>query len=67
MINQYKKLIQENKDEFYNTFSSLMLGSVSTGNKDLIEEINIGFTTALTIIKKEIEFKKNNIRLIIQK
>ena len=62
-INQYKKLIQENKDEFYNIFSSLMLGSVSTGNKDLIEEINIGFTTALTIIKKEIECKKNNIEI----
>ena len=61
MINQYKSLIQENKDELYNTFCSLMLGSISSGNKDLIEEINIGFKNALNIIKKEIECKKNKI------
>ena len=61
IINQYKSIIQENKDEFYNTFCSLMLGAISSGNKDLVEEIFISFKNALTIIKKEIECKKNKI------
>ena len=60
LINKYKSLVQENKDEYYNIFISLMLGALTSNNKNTCEEINLSFTNALTIIKKEIECIKNN-------
>ena len=67
MINQYKALIQENKDEYYNIFYSLILGALSSNNKNIGEEIYSAFANALTIIKKNLECKKNNIEFSITK
>jgi len=37
-----------------------MLGALTNNNKNICEEINLSFTSALTIIKKEIECNKND-------
>lgn len=62
-INHYKAIIQENKDEYYNIFNTLMLGALSTGRNNFAEQIYYEFQSALTIIKKEIECNKNNISI----
>ena len=62
-INQYKAIIRENKDEYYNIFITLMIGALSSGTNNLAEEINFSFISALTIIKKELECNKNNINI----
>ena len=59
IIKQYKELIQQNKDEYYNIFSTLMLGALSSNNIDIGEELNSAFRNALTIIKKDVECNKN--------
>ena len=62
LINKYKSIIQENKDEYYNIFSTFMLDALFNNNNNLVEEINISFKNALNIIKKEIECNKNNVK-----
>ena len=61
MINQYKALIQEDKDEYYSIFFTFMLGAFSSNNKNLGEEIYSAFANALNIMKKKLECNKNNI------
>ena len=67
LINQYRAIVQQNKDEYYLIFLSLMLKALSCGNKNLSEEINYTFKDALTIIKKDIECKKNKIQFNLSK
>ena len=63
IINQYKTAVQQNKDEYYNIFCSLMLGALSSNSSGNIgEDINLAFTGALTIIKKELECNKNKLQ-----
>jgi hypothetical protein len=66
-INQYKQIIQENKDDYYNIFATLMLRALSSKNPNIEEEINSAFIGALTIIKKEIECNKNKVHTDITK
>ena len=66
-INQYKAIIQENKDDYYSIFHSLMIGALSSNNTNLGEEIYPAFANALTIIKKKLESNKNNIEFTITK
>ena len=61
LINKYKSVIQQNKDEFYSVFCSLMIGAVSDPTKSFEQEIKVGFINALDIIKKELECSKTNI------
>ena len=61
LINRYKSIIQQNRDEFYSIFCSLMIGAVSDPTKSFEEEIKVGFINALDIIKKELECSKTNI------
>ena len=61
IINKYKSVIQQNKDQFYSIFCSLMIGAVSDPSKSFEEEIKVGFINALSIIKKELECSKTNI------
>jgi len=61
LINRYKSSIEQNKDEFYSIFCSLMIGAGSDPSKSLEEEIKVGFINALDIIKKELECSKTNI------
>ena len=61
MINEYKALIQEDKDEYYSIFFTFMLGAFSSNNKNLGEEIYSAFANALNIMKKKLECNKNNI------
>ena len=61
LINRYKSAIEQNKDEFYSIFCSLMIGAGSDPSKSLEEEIKVGFINALDIIKKELECSKTNI------
>ena len=67
LINKYKTIIQENKDEYYNIFTACMLEALFNNSSGLLEEINISFTNALNIIKKTIECKINNVELDINK
>ena len=62
VVEQYKKVIQQNKDSYYNVFNNLMLGAVSSSSQNLEEELSKAFTNALTIAKKELECDKNNIK-----
>ncbi len=62
LINKYKSIIQENKDEYYNIFATFMLDALFNNNNNVVEEINISFKNALNIIKKEIECNKNNVK-----
>lgn len=62
IINNYKSIIQQNKDDYYSILITFMLGAVSNGKNNILEEINISFMTALTVIKKEIECNKSNIK-----
>ena len=66
-INQYKQIIQENKDDYYNIFATFMLRALSSKNANIEEEINSAFIGALTIIKKEIECNKNKVHFDITK
>ena len=66
-IKQYKELIQQNKDDYYNIVAALMLGALSSNNTSIEEEINAAFRSALTIIKKEIECNKNNVTFDVTK
>jgi hypothetical protein len=61
IINRYKSVIEQNKDQFYSIFCSLMIGAVSDPSKCFEEEIKVGFINALDIIKKELECSKTNI------
>ena len=67
LINKYKTIIQENKDEYYNIFTACMLEALFNNSSGLLEEINISFTNALNIIKKTIECKINNVEFDINK
>lgn len=62
VVKQYKSVIQQNKDSYYNVFNTLMLAAYSSSSKNLGEELNKAFTSALTIVKKELECDKNNIK-----
>ena len=66
-INQYKEIIQENKDDYYNIFLTLMLRALASININKKQEICSAFMCALNIIKKEIECDKNNIHTDIIK
>jgi hypothetical protein len=67
LINKYKTIIQENKDEYYNIFTACMLEALFNNSSGLLEEINISFTNALNIIKKTIECQINNVEFDINK
>jgi hypothetical protein len=67
LINKYKTIIQENKDEYYNIFTACMLEALFNNSNGLLEEINISFTNALNIIKKTIECQINNVEFDINK
>lgn len=62
VIKEYKKVIQQNKDSYYNVFNTLILGAISSSSQNLGEELSNAFINALTITKKKLECDKNNIK-----
>lgn len=61
LIKKYKSIIEQNKDEFYSIFCSLMIGAASDPSKRTEEEIKVEFINALSIIKQKLECSKTNI------
>ena len=61
VVKEYKKVIQQNKDSYYNILNTLMLAAISSSSQNFGEELSKAFTGALTIAKKKLECDKNNI------
>ena len=60
-IQKYKEIIKNNKNNYITSFLSFMLESVSETNKIDINTLFKGYSSGLEVIKRKIEYQKNNI------
>ena len=64
LIEDYKKILTKNKNEYYSIFAGLAAHEISAGNKISVDVVYPTFLTALEIIKRKLEIEKNNITLL---
>ena len=64
-VKEYKKIIKDNKNDFYTCFLSNMITSMGSASPNCIkaEVIYPAFLTGVDLVKKKIELKKNNIEV----
>ena len=61
LINDYKKIIKENKDYYISIFVAFLLGSIVYSKEITTEAILTSFLNAIEIIKRKVECTKNDV------
>ena len=60
LVDDYKKIIKENYDEYNMIFNACLLSKIADGGTS-IENIFISYITGMEVVKKMIELKKNGL------
>ena len=63
LIDEYKQIIENNKDDYIFIFIAFLLGGIVVGKGITTESILTSFLNAIEIIKRKVECTKNNVKM----